>query len=239
MNVNVFSKQPRKTPRATNISIHPHFLQPSYSLSLITITKPPNLFFPSKPSVPPGPFQEIPPSHKHIYLYKCLSHYFTLFTKILATNMDVQRKTTTTIPHHKGIKGKGKRKGGGDESLKVVYISSPMKVRTSVARFRSLVHQLTGKHSDIGPYLDCDEGALVGFRDEDGTLLPDRVFSSLSNSNDTSTATPATSDSFLGTVDSAFATAPTEDRFGGFFSLDSFSDGSRADVLGSYDDLIM
>ncbi|XP_047949016.1 sigma factor binding protein 2, chloroplastic-like [Salvia hispanica] len=82
-----------------------------------------------------------------------------------------------------------------DESLKVVYISSPMKVRTSQARFRALVQELTGKNSDIAPYMDSDGAALADYRDEDGTLLPDRPISS----SDDTTTTPATSDS-LGNV---------------------------------------
>ncbi|XP_057807912.1 uncharacterized protein LOC131022442 [Salvia miltiorrhiza] len=127
--------------------------------------------------------------------------------------------------HHKGAK---KRKGAAaaaDESLKVVYISSPMKVRTSAARFRSLVQELTGKNSDIAPYMDSDGGALVDYRDEGGMLLPDRPpSSSVSNSDDTSTA------SLLGAVDNVFAS-----QFGGLFSSESFCD----DVLGSYHDLIM
>ncbi|KAI3849716.1 hypothetical protein MKW98_026630 [Papaver atlanticum] len=33
--------------------------------------------------------------------------------------------------------------------VKVVYISNPMKVKASVSEFRSLVQELTGRHSDI------------------------------------------------------------------------------------------
>ncbi|KAI3764220.1 hypothetical protein L2E82_14224 [Cichorium intybus] len=36
--------------------------------------------------------------------------------------------------------------------LKVVYISSPMKVKTSASRFRALVQELTGRDSDISRY---------------------------------------------------------------------------------------
>lgn len=42
------------------------------------------------------------------------------------------------------MKSRSKRK-----SVKVVYISSPMKVKTSASRFRSLVQQLTGRNSDV------------------------------------------------------------------------------------------
>ncbi|KAI3744052.1 hypothetical protein L1987_57124 [Smallanthus sonchifolius] len=38
------------------------------------------------------------------------------------------------------------------KKLKVVYISSPMKVKTSASRFRSLVQELTGRDSDISRY---------------------------------------------------------------------------------------
>ncbi|KAL1535131.1 sigma factor binding protein 1, chloroplastic-like [Salvia divinorum] len=103
------------------------------------------------------------------------------------------------------------------QSLKVVYISSPMKVRTSAARFRALVQQLTGKNSDIAPYMDSDGGALADYLDHDGTLLPDQPPSSLSNSD--------TSDSLQGAVDNVFGS--------GIFSPE------MDDVLGSYHELII
>ena len=105
-------------------------------------------------------------------------------------------------------------------SLKVVYISSPMKVTTSAARFRALVQQLTGKNSDIGPYMDSDGSALVDYRDHDGTLLPDRPLPSLSNSD--------TSDSLQEAVDDVFAS-----QFSGIFSPE------MGDMLGTYHDLII
>ncbi|EPS64879.1 hypothetical protein M569_09902, partial [Genlisea aurea] len=47
---------------------------------------------------------------------------------------------------------KKRRAGSNDSPLKVVYISTPMKVKTSASNFRSLVQQLTGKNSDISQY---------------------------------------------------------------------------------------
>lgn len=49
------------------------------------------------------------------------------------------------------------------ERVKVVYISTPLKVRTCASKFQALVQELTGKDSDIyelaelsnGNYLDC------------------------------------------------------------------------------------
>ncbi|KAL1564327.1 sigma factor binding protein 1, chloroplastic-like [Salvia divinorum] len=102
--------------------------------------------------------------------------------------------------------------------LKVVYISSPMKVRTSQARFRALVQELTGKNSDIAPYMDSDGGALVDYRDDDGTLLPDRPSSSVSKSDYTTTTS----------LDNVIAS-----QLGEIFSSE------MDNVLGSYHDLIM
>nr|XP_009412920.1 PREDICTED: uncharacterized protein LOC103994321 [Musa acuminata subsp. malaccensis] len=41
--------------------------------------------------------------------------------------------------------GKGKKK-----TVKVVYISNPMRFTTSVAKFRALVQKLTGRDSNVG-----------------------------------------------------------------------------------------
>ncbi|KAK3038941.1 hypothetical protein RJ639_027426 [Escallonia herrerae] len=41
------------------------------------------------------------------------------------------------------------RRSRKKEELKVVYISSPMKLKTSASRFRALVQELTGRDSDV------------------------------------------------------------------------------------------
>ena len=144
-------------------------------------------------------FQETTLTYKP-YTYKyAISHY----------------SQTHDTTQHKMDHKKKKR----NQSLKVVYISSPMKVRTSASRFRALVQQLTGKNSDIAPYMDSDGGAL-DYCDHDGTLLPDRPPPSLSNSD--------TSDSLQGAVDDVFAS-----QFSRIFSPE------MADVLGTYHDLII
>lgn len=38
--------------------------------------------------------------------------------------------------------------------IKVVYISSPMKVKTSASEFRALVQELTGRHSDTSRFME-------------------------------------------------------------------------------------
>uniref|UniRef100_A0ACD5WYN1 Uncharacterized protein n=1 Tax=Avena sativa TaxID=4498 RepID=A0ACD5WYN1_AVESA len=59
-------------------------------------------------------------------------------------------------------KGSGKRKGGGGGSgrskgIKVVYISNPMKITASAEEFRTVVQELTGRHSNV-----ADHGAPGG-----------------------------------------------------------------------------
>ena len=49
---------------------------------------------------------------------------------------------------HKG----GRGKGGGKKPIKVVYISNPMRVKTSAAGFRALVQELTGRDADPSKY---------------------------------------------------------------------------------------
>ncbi|KAJ8773980.1 hypothetical protein K2173_009411 [Erythroxylum novogranatense] len=51
------------------------------------------------------------------------------------------------------MKSKGK---GGEKGIKVVYISSPMKVKASASEFRALVQQLTGKDSDATRFMDAN-----------------------------------------------------------------------------------
>ncbi|KAE8711947.1 Sigma factor binding protein 2 [Hibiscus syriacus] len=44
---------------------------------------------------------------------------------------------------------KNSKRSNSKKDLKVVYISSPMKVKTCASQFRALVQELTGKDSDI------------------------------------------------------------------------------------------
>ncbi|CAN6567058.1 unnamed protein product [Malus baccata var. baccata] len=49
---------------------------------------------------------------------------------------------------------RSRSKGG----VKVVYISSPMKVNTSASEFRALVQELTGRHSDAERFMETNNG---------------------------------------------------------------------------------
>ncbi|KAL2230533.1 sigma factor binding protein 2, chloroplastic [Sesamum indicum] len=137
---------------------------------------------------------------------------------------------------------KGKRKN--NNSLKVVYISSPMKVKTSASRFRSLVQKLTGKNSDISHYMaepsnsygfidfceiDCDANQSLAKQTSDDQC---HLLSSISAED-----TPTSSDSLFEPIDNVFA-SQMDEQFSGFFSSNSFFDASQLDVLGSYDELL-
>ncbi|KAK1650541.1 hypothetical protein QYE76_068346 [Lolium multiflorum] len=58
---------------------------------------------------------------------------------------------TKTQVHH----GKGsckRRRGGGGKGIKVVYISSPMKLTASAEEFRAVVQELTGRYSNVADH---------------------------------------------------------------------------------------
>ncbi|OWM78463.1 uncharacterized protein LOC116211606 [Punica granatum] len=55
----------------------------------------------------------------------------------------------------KSSKREGKRRSSsGKNGIKVVYISSPMKVKTSASEFRAIVQELTGRDSDVARFMD-------------------------------------------------------------------------------------
>lgn len=145
-------------------------------------------------------------------------------------NVDHQR-----VPRGHMKNSKGKRKS--NNSLKVVYISSPMKVKTSASRFRSLVQQLTGKNSDIAQYMD-DSNNNNHFYD----CNDDDYDQSLAKENCSSISppygydTPTSSDSLTGSgcMDHNMFVS----QFDGIFSSNSFYDPSELDVLGSFDELL-
>ncbi|CAM0883160.1 unnamed protein product [Alopecurus aequalis] len=65
---------------------------------------------------------------------------------------------------HGGGKGSGKAgggSGGGKKPIKVVYISNPMRVKTSAAGFRALVQELTGRNADPSKYSADDDAAAA------------------------------------------------------------------------------
>ncbi|KAJ8756226.1 hypothetical protein K2173_024773 [Erythroxylum novogranatense] len=73
-----------------------------------------------------------------------------------------------------GVKTKSKNVGKrGKRSIKVVYISSPMKVTANASEFRALVQQLTGKDSDATRFMDANGGGHHMY-DDNEVLVPKR-----------------------------------------------------------------
>lgn len=70
--------------------------------------------------------------------------------------------------------------------IKVVYISTPMKVKTSASKFRDLVQELTGRDSDTTRYVEVngsDEEACLHFPDQQFRTMVDDVASGFPLSN--------------------------------------------------------
>ncbi|GER46306.1 VQ motif family protein [Striga asiatica] len=135
-------------------------------------------------------------------------------------------------------KGKRKSSKATNNSLKVVYISSPMKVATSASRFKSLVQELTGKNSDISRYMDNDinYAGRGDFRETDFSRSQEKESSEeyrkLSSSITPNNITPTSSDSVLETrvVDSVLV-SQMNDRFQDIFSANEFSyDPAQMDI---------
>ncbi|QCD95631.1 uncharacterized protein LOC114162197 [Vigna unguiculata] len=67
------------------------------------------------------------------------------------------------------MKRKGKSKRGEKKDVKVTYISSPMKVKTSASNFRALVQELTGQFSNVAEmFVEADY--CYNYDDDDGVL---------------------------------------------------------------------
>ncbi|EOY08946.1 hypothetical protein QUC31_010707 [Theobroma cacao] len=55
-----------------------------------------------------------------------------------------------SLQHSKAAKkAKSKKKKNNNKPIKVVYISNPMKVKTSASKFRALVQELTGQDAEL------------------------------------------------------------------------------------------
>ncbi|KAK4339454.1 hypothetical protein RND71_040916 [Anisodus tanguticus] len=142
-------------------------------------------------------------------------------------------------------------------NVKVVYISTPMKVQTSASRFRSLVQELTGRDSDIARIMETN--GVTEFEDinhgrEGVNELPSKSSSpSPSPSSSTSSLLPAkSSDSSPISSESNYFVEPNfddlfssqmEDRFlsllasSNYWPPSSSDYSAEIDVLGSYDAL--
>lgn len=75
-------------------------------------------------------------------------------------------RTTSSAGKRKG-KAASSCGGGKKPPIKVVFIGNPVRVKTSVAGFRALVQELTGRHADpykysVGDADDADDSSSGG-----------------------------------------------------------------------------
>uniref|UniRef100_A0A5B6YQP6 VQ domain-containing protein n=1 Tax=Davidia involucrata TaxID=16924 RepID=A0A5B6YQP6_DAVIN len=128
------------------------------------------------------------------------------------------------------------------EKVKVVYISSPMKVKTSASKFRALVQELTGRHSDVSRFMELNGAFATDSQtnnlDHRGLIrsFDDHDHVSLAPVRDPRRESPTSSDSFLEPLDDGFS-SHMEHQFTGLFSSNLFYESPQVDVLGSYDSL--
>nr|GMC84577.1 sigma factor binding protein 1, chloroplastic-like [Ipomoea batatas] len=123
-------------------------------------------------------------------------------------------------------RGNSKRRARRNESVKVVYISTPMKVTTSASKFKSLVQQLTGRHSDI--YRIMETNGTTEFETfPDDNHLDDGRLSLTDSGRESSAATTTTSESLTELLDdhAAFSTEVDE-----MFPIDLFLDVNYSDL---------
>lgn len=128
-----------------------------------------------------------------------------------------------------------KRRARRKESVKVVYISTPMKVTTSVSKFKSLVQHLTGRHSDI--YRIMETNGTTDFETfPDNHLyddVPDEHFHSrrphslLLSLTDSCLESSPTSESL---TDHAFSTQVDDEQLQEMFPIDLFLDLNSSDL---------
>lgn len=101
------------------------------------------------------------------------------------------------------------------KDIKVVYISSPMKVKTCASQFRALVQELTGK----------DSNAAVRFMDNDGNVSDHSPVHSDSNRIEL----PFTNSNHQSMFESF-----DEGSFLGMFTSNLFHDPSHLDTFRSF-----
>ncbi|XP_015084304.1 sigma factor binding protein 1, chloroplastic-like [Solanum pennellii] len=152
---------------------------------------------------------------------------------------------------------KQKRKDGYKSkkaNFKVVYISTPMKVKTSASRFRSLVQELTGQDSDIARIMETN-GSITEYEDihserDDFNELPVKSSSPSSSSllAKSSNSSPMSSESDNYFIEPNFDDlfdSQMQEQFLAFLASSNYnlppSSGdysAEIDVLGSYDALL-
>ncbi|XVF00222.1 hypothetical protein REPUB_Repub03eG0266400 [Reevesia pubescens] len=121
---------------------------------------------------------------------------------------------------------KHSRRSNSKKDIKVVYISSPMKVKTCVSQFRSLVQELTGKDSDVAVrFMDNNDSSESSPTNSDATRVADDHHGlglPLANSNHESVFQPF-DDGLM-----------SEGSFLGMFTSNLFHDPSQLDAIRNF-----
>lgn len=123
-----------------------------------------------------------------------------------------------------------KARGRKREAIKVVYISSPMKVKTSASKFRSLVQELTGRDSDMArdriQHLIDNDQASSTFDHSLSSWVPMMDLSFQES--------PTSSDSLVESFDDVFASYMNQ-GFSSTFSSNFPYELPDVDAFGSFD----
>ncbi|KAE8671895.1 Sigma factor binding protein 1 [Hibiscus syriacus] len=127
---------------------------------------------------------------------------------------------------------KNSKRSNSEKGLKVVYISSPMKVQTCASQFRALVQELTGKDSDVADwfmdssnYNDTTPENSPTNSDTTRTIADDGVIGQLPSLDSNS------DQSVFGPFDDGIM---SEGSFLGMFTSNLFRDQSQFDAIRSF-----
>ncbi|XP_010245501.1 PREDICTED: sigma factor binding protein 1, chloroplastic-like [Nelumbo nucifera] len=127
-----------------------------------------------------------------------------------------------------------------NKPIKVVYISNPMKVKTSASQFRALVQELTGRDSD-----ETDATRFSDFDSVDGVqVVPDQVAKVTYDDSpeiprvDTYQESPASSDSNLFEPFNDVFTPQMLESFAGFFPSSLTTESLQVDIFRNPDEVV-
>ncbi|XP_021752027.1 uncharacterized protein LOC110717589 [Chenopodium quinoa] len=132
------------------------------------------------------------------------------------------------------------------EAMKVVYISTPMKVTTSASKFRAIVQELTGRESDVVNIMETSGGNDTWMVNEDHIINVNtaEVTKNYADNTNESTSVPVIVDNMNGSSPSVCSSEEfdgvfvkgQDSNFGVFdhtsFLYDQFF--HQLDVLGGY-----
>jgi hypothetical protein len=127
----------------------------------------------------------------------------------------------------------GRHKGGsGKKPIKVVYITNPMRVKTSAARFRALVQELTGRHADPSKYSPEDLADVGGAGADDAAVADiDGAVQGLSPGDAVASSDTAVAASLSAAADHQPDATEAAPHGGYYDEYDEDDDGFRSQLL--------